>query len=106
MKYCTQCGAEILDEAVICVKCGCATESTTAKQTSGEIKTIAKIFMLIGCISSAFCFLFPLCWTIPMTMKYRKACEDNEPVSTGFKVCSLIFVSSVAGILMLCDNDN
>lgn len=24
MKYCTHCGKELLDEAVICVGCGCA----------------------------------------------------------------------------------
>ncbi|MBO7394077.1 MAG: zinc-ribbon domain-containing protein, partial [Abditibacteriota bacterium] len=25
MKYCRQCGKELLDEAVICPHCGCAT---------------------------------------------------------------------------------
>ena len=27
MKYCTHCGKELLDEAVICVSCGCAVDS-------------------------------------------------------------------------------
>ena len=26
MKYCEHCGAEIMDEAVVCIKCGCPTE--------------------------------------------------------------------------------
>ena len=29
MKYCVKCGAELFDEAVICVKCGCAVGGTT-----------------------------------------------------------------------------
>ena len=32
--------------------------------------------------------------------------EENRPVSTGFKVCTLIFVNIIAGILMLCDDKN
>lgn len=29
MKYCSKCGNELMDEAVICPKCGCATESSS-----------------------------------------------------------------------------
>lgn len=29
MKYCTKCGAQILDEAVVCVHCGCAAAPLT-----------------------------------------------------------------------------
>ena len=61
--------------------------------------------MLISCIFTGFA-LIPLCWTIPMTVNYWKAVKDNQPVSTAFKVCSLIFVSLIAGIVMLCDNDD
>ena len=32
MKYCSKCGNELFDEAVVCPKCGCATEQT-AKNT-------------------------------------------------------------------------
>ncbi len=35
MKYCTHCGKEILDEAVICVGCGCATEAQPHHQSIG-----------------------------------------------------------------------
>lgn len=31
MKYCTHCGKEIMDEAVICVGCGCEIKSSEAK---------------------------------------------------------------------------
>lgn len=31
MKYCTKCGKEIMDDAVICTGCGCAQEVAPAK---------------------------------------------------------------------------
>ncbi len=109
MKYCTHCGAQIVDEAVICVNCGCATEDSKPKQpvadNSSTLKTIAKILMLITCIVTAWA-LIPLCWTIPMTVKYWNDVKYNRPTSTAFKVCSLLFVSMIAGILMLCDNSD
>ena len=30
MKYCSHCGKEIMDEAVMCPHCGCAVESNPA----------------------------------------------------------------------------
>ncbi len=38
-----------------------------------------------------------------MTISYGRNRKNGIPVSTGFKVCSLIFVNTLAGILMLCD---
>lgn len=61
--------------------------------------------MIIGCISFAFLYLPTLIWTIPMTVYYWKKVNDNEPVGTAFKICSLLFVNIVAGILMLCDDN-
>lgn len=41
MKYCTHCGKEIMDEAVVCVNCGCPVEGTASvTQTSaGDLLT-------------------------------------------------------------------
>ncbi len=62
MKYCTHCGKELLDEAVICVGCGCAVagqniqtaksqqiDSTTLINTlSQRVNTNAIIWLVIG----------------------------------------------------------
>ena len=106
MKYCVKCGTELVDEAIACVKCGCATElyyQCNAVQNSG-IKTIVKVFMILGTILSGI-FIFPLAWSIPMTAVYFNRVKNNQPISTGFKVCSLLFVSMVGGIIMLCEDD-
>ena len=53
-----------------------------------------------------FVHSIPLFWIIPMTVHYFKATKQNQPIKIGFKVCTLIFVNFVAGILMLCDTDS
>lgn len=35
MKFCTHCGKELFDEAVICPNCGCATKENTQNNSSG-----------------------------------------------------------------------
>ena len=105
MTYCTHCGAEMLDDAVVCVKCGCsADEPAKAKDNDGTMKLLVKIFMVLSCVLGAFAII-PLAWCIPMTVITFKKLNAGEKLSTGFKVCSLIFVSLVAGIIMLCSDD-
>ena len=36
MKYCSHCGNELLDEAVICPKCGCACDNRVTKILNSE----------------------------------------------------------------------
>ena len=111
MKYCSHCGEQLYDNAVICPKCGCATgyvePSATATTQSAKttLRTIALIFMIIGCIANGFA-LIPLIWCIPMTIKYNNSIKEGTNVSMAFKVCTLLFVNLIAGVLMLCDNDN
>lgn len=45
MKFCSKCGNELLDEAVVCPKCGCATENK--KQNKQTNKNIIKGTVLI-----------------------------------------------------------
>ena len=108
MKYCKHCGAQVRDEAIFCPSCGCSTESqppAKSNETSEGLRIAAKIFMIISCCLTGL-FLIPLAWKIPMTVRYGRSIDKSGlPVGTGFKICSLLFVSMVAGILMLCDNE-
>lgn len=70
------------------------------------MKNIAKAFMIVGTVlTSLMGFLIPLAWCLPMTIHYCKKVKNGEPVSIGFKVCTLLFVGQIAGILMLCDRE-
>jgi len=105
MKYCTHCGAELVDDAVLCIHCGCQTEKgkpqTQAKDDS--IQTVIKVFLIFGCISLGW-LLVPLAWCIPITVSIFRKMNAGEPISTGLKVCSLLFVNLIAGICLLCSD--
>ena len=114
MKYCSKCGAELFDDAVVCVKCGCPVgenpilqlQRRPVGQTSGLV-TATKILMIIGTVFMAiYTLCIGLAWCIPMTISYNNKIKRGEQISTGFKVCTLLFVNMIAGILMLCDERN
>ena len=62
MKYCTHCGKELFDEAIVCPGCGCATEEKKAYcnnshttnrlliTLSEKVKTNAIIWIVIGAV--------------------------------------------------------
>lgn len=123
--FCKNCGKEVNDNAVVCVHCGCAIAqpATGTANKSNGLSIAIKIFMILGCIAAPLTFftsvgvywgilvtllvsLIPLCWTIPMTVHAFRKLNRNEPIGTGFKVCTLLFCSLVAGILLLCRNEN
>lgn len=50
MKYCSHCGKELLDEAVICPHCGCQVESLTKDGPNKGLDIIAFLLPVIGAI--------------------------------------------------------
>ncbi len=148
MKYCTHCGHEVNDEAEICVNCGCRVKQKSASNNNNTMGTVAKVFMIITCVSYglvglmflligfpfmigaisappadavgsvifgvgffvifiyAIIFLIPLAWCIPMTVSVNRKLKNGEPISTALKVCTMLFVSLIAGIMLLCMSDN
>ncbi len=107
MKYCQYCGAEINENAVICVKCGCSmAQDKGAKGTGGNdaLAVVAKVFLILGCIAQGW-LLLPLAWCLPITISICGRMKRNEPVGAGLKVCALLFVNLLGGILLLCRSD-
>ena len=48
MKYCAQCGAQLVDEAVVCPKCGCAVAPTKTVAPNASPKS--RLAALLLCI--------------------------------------------------------
>lgn len=48
------------------------------------------------------CSAIPLCWIVPITIVVGKRLGDKRPISIALKICTLLFVCVVSGILMLC----
>ena len=94
-----------MDEAVICPGCGCG---VTAKQEGNGgndgLAVASKIFLILGCIAQGW-LLIPLAWCLPITISVCNKMKANQPVGTGLKVCSLLFVNLIGGILLLCRSD-
>lgn len=152
-KFCSHCGKEIDSQAVICICCGCAvpnyeqkksknkdnvpTTTTSGNGISGlkiaslvlcyiSIATLALgslgiLLYIIGLYTSVpsnifsimlpyylpyfFSCLIPLAWYIPMVIVLSDKIKNKKPISTGFKICTLIFINVIAGILLLCDKE-
>lgn len=139
MKYCKKCGNKMVDDAVVCVKCGsfvnkvsskhekqkfcsccgfsmpiyakvclnCGTsvikDVKTQKSYSTALVSTIKAFLILACILKSS--LVGLLWMLPMTIALFEKMNKGEPIGVGFKICTLIFVSLFAGILLLCLGD-
>lgn len=107
MRFCSKCGKEILDEAVICPGCGCNVALDVKKPANGGKDGLAiagKIFLILGCISQGW-LLLPLAWCLPITISICGKMKRGEPIGVGLKICSMIFVNLIGGILLLCRSD-
>ena len=105
--FCKKCGNEVMDEAVVCTKCGCAIDSNSVSgknENSDILSTLAKVFMIIGTVIMGI-YIIPLLWCLPMTMYYINKVKNGQKVGTAFKVCCILFVSTAAGVIMLCDKN-
>ena len=134
MKYCSRCGAQLFDEAVICIKCGCAVapagipgQEKTLKKSSSGMRTAAFVLMIIKlsiftfysllCLISGIALgeidyliaglilLVPFSWQLPMLIYCGMKRKSGEAIGVGFKVCTLIFFNLIAGILLLCEEN-
>lgn len=50
MKYCSTCGAELYDEAVICPNCGCSTSPKVPDKPSKGFAALGFFFPVVGLI--------------------------------------------------------
>lgn len=107
MKFCQKCGKEIMEEAIICPNCGCgiATDKKQEKGGNDGLAVASKIFLILGCIAQGW-MLLPLAWCLPITTSICGRMNRGEPVGAGLKVCALLFVSLLGGILLLCRSDD
>jgi len=76
MKYCTHCGAELNEEQVICVKCGCMVQN--AKPIAPEKKPIHN-GSLIWAIFNLICCCWPLgLVSLILTVQASNATEEES----------------------------
>ena len=120
MRYCTNCGSPLGEASNFCDNCGAPVMGREAERAAVPVYeppvreapprrddgmcTVIKVFLILSCIGLG-AFLIPLAWCIPMTVSIFRKLNAGEPISAGLKVCTLLFVSLIAGILLLCMED-
>ena len=62
------------------------------------------VFSILGVyfVVLAIAYLISLAWCIPMTITTWRKLQRRENMGVGFRVCVLLFVNMIAGILLLC----
>ena len=111
MKFCKHCGTQLVDSAAICPQCGNAagpmlnqTTDSSQKRKEPVMITATKILLVLGAaVVTISLYFVPLIWCVPMIFYYFKKVDAGEPISTWFKICTMLFVSLPAGILMMFD---
>ena len=129
MKFCGNCGNKLDDNVNFCPLCGNPTRQTEhVNNNTNNSEAIVRsqgvgiifAFMIISWALNIlliivffgipyYCLMLgilPLLWKIPMTIYFANhLLRSKTKISIAFKICTLIFVSIIAGICMLCNKD-
>ena len=60
MKFCTHCGSEINDNAIVCIKCGCTVECKNINKPAVQPEHKSSASLVLGIIGIVFAWLFAL----------------------------------------------
>ncbi|MEE0344849.1 MAG: hypothetical protein UDM07_00315 [Adlercreutzia sp.] len=71
--------------------------------TDRNLRLVAFIFCILSLVGSCW-LIVPLAWMIPMSVISWGIYKGTKANTVAFGVCTLIFCSLVAGILLLCSN--
>lgn len=129
--YCSHCGAQNSSDSTYCYNCGeklLKLDENNINQTTSSYKqdynyknntksskTYKSSSNSLGSVAFVFCLLrtILLSWTIVLliiniflTIKVYNHVYKGEELTTGTKVCVLLFTSIIAGVLLLCEQDN
>jgi hypothetical protein len=94
MKYCRFCGAEMLDNAIFCVKCGCQVENIkTMNKTTDETDAPNIGFAVLGFFIPLVGLILYLIWKEQTPLK-AKSCGKGALIG--------VIVSFAGGIITTC----
>lgn len=71
--------------------------------TDRNLRLVAFIFCILSLVGSCW-LIIPLAWMIPISVISWGIYKGTKANTVAFGVCTLIFCSLVAGILLLCSN--
>ncbi len=73
MKFCQHCGKQLVDEAVVCIECGCFVQSTPVAQQTGVDNSVSAGLVILAVLIPLFGIIY---WGVQAKTrpKCAKAC--------------------------------
>ena len=99
MKFCTKCGKELMDEAVVCTNCGCAVTANMAQPGKNDADEVSVGLCVLAALIPLFGVIY---WPLKHkeTPKRAKACGITALVSWGIGILFSVIFSSLFASLM------
>lgn len=98
MKYCSHCGNQLADEAVICPQCGCAANAGFQPNPNGAQTSQLSPLAIVGFV---FAFIGPLVGLICSIIANKNAVQENDERSRSFSKAGIIISAVLLGIEVL-----
>lgn len=96
MKYCSKCGKEIMDEAVLCMNCGCPVDGSPLAQSGAKGEEKESNGIAIGAIICAFLVpIVGLILGIVGCAKYKNGTLRRQCVGAIFISISVWILSAI-----------
>lgn len=83
MKFCTKCGNELFDEAVVCPKCGCPVPDSAAKSTSEKQRSHLTTGMILNNLAGIFNLLIAGLFTYLLFFDEGELGSENPNLEIG-----------------------
>lgn len=96
MKYCSHCGKELLDEAVVCTNCGCPAKTNVPPRYAPEPG-----YTGLSIAGVVLAFLFPLIGLIVSIIAQNDARNSGNFKSAGLAKVGIIISAVFIGIAVL-----
>lgn len=91
MKYCSNCGKEVDDNAYVCPNCGCKIDG---QKSGGSLSTLS----IVGFI---FAFVFPVVGLILSIIAHNNAKRDGDEKSRGFSKAGIIISACLIAFIVI-----
>ena len=101
MKYCSHCGNEVLDEAVICPKCGCSVSYGGGVQVGQQMQPAADSYSGLSIAGFILSFVESLIGLILCIVAYNEAKKTGSQKSLGLARAGIIISAVIMGLAVL-----
>ena len=104
MRYCSNCGAEVNENAVVCIKCGCSLKSDNVSNTNNVQDQGSKSSMVIGIIALIFAaigFILVLALQSYLTNTYQGRIQRLASDFESSRIGMVVLFIPVPGILSI-----